>query len=257
MLSFDQVMFFAGLHVAHRRGRRGAGRRLDRQDGRGRALQRARRRLSALAASGRCAGARSAPRIADVFDTLTYRERYEDLLARTGRDALTGALDRGRLEAQGAQHDRGRRCWPAGRSASCSSTSIISRASTTASATPPATTCSNASPRASWPRVRTDDLVFRFGGEEFVVICDGMAADAGARARRAHPPRGGGRASDGAAQVTVSVGIASRAPDAADYDGMFALADRRLYQAKAAGRNCVIGERVASVQTPVRLVHAN
>ena len=41
------------------------------------------------------------PRIADVFDTLTYRERYEDLLARTGRDALTGALDRGRLEAQG------------------------------------------------------------------------------------------------------------------------------------------------------------
>src|SRR4029079_16661469 len=31
----------------------------------------------------------------------TYRERYEDLLARTGRDALTGALDRGRLEHLG------------------------------------------------------------------------------------------------------------------------------------------------------------
>ena len=44
---------------------------------------------------------RSAPRISDVFDMLTYRERYEDLLARTGRDALTGAFDRGRLETQG------------------------------------------------------------------------------------------------------------------------------------------------------------
>jgi diguanylate cyclase (GGDEF)-like protein len=36
-----------------------------------------------------------------VFDLLTYRERYEDLLARSGRDALTGALDRGRLEHLG------------------------------------------------------------------------------------------------------------------------------------------------------------
>jgi Vitamin uptake-like sensor len=41
------------------------------------------------------------PRIIDVFDLLTYRERYEDLLARSGRDALTGALDRGRLEHLG------------------------------------------------------------------------------------------------------------------------------------------------------------
>ena len=104
--------------------------------------------------------------------------------------------------------------------------------------------------------VRTNDLVFRFGGEEFVVICDGMAADPalalGERIRREVAG-----SEDGASQVTVSVGIASGGPDAADYDGMFALADRRLYQAKAAGRNCVIGERVASVQTPVRLVHAS
>jgi diguanylate cyclase (GGDEF)-like protein len=104
--------------------------------------------------------------------------------------------------------------------------------------------------------VRSNDLVFRFGGEEFVVICDGMAADPalalGERIRREVAD-----SEDGASQVTVSVGIASSGPDAADYDAMFALADRRLYQAKAAGRNCVIGERVASVQTPVRLVHAN
>ena len=43
----------------------------------------------------------AAPRVRDVFDLLTYRERYEDLMARSGRDALTGALDRGRLERRG------------------------------------------------------------------------------------------------------------------------------------------------------------
>ncbi len=197
----------------------------------------------------------SAPRIADVFDTLTYRERYEDLLARTGRDALTGALDRGRLEAQGRRTIEDGAV--AGRPASlllididhfksfndrfghAAGDHVLKRIASSIMTT-----------------VRTDDLVFRFGGEEFVVICDGMAADPalalGERIRREVAG-----SEDGASQVTVSVGIASSGPDAADYDGMFALADRRLYQAKAAGRNCVIGERVASVQTPVRLVHAN
>jgi PleD family two-component response regulator len=47
----------------------------------------------------------------------------------------------------------------------------------------------------------------------------------------------------------VSVGVATC--DA--YDAMFQLADQRLYQAKAAGRNCVIGERLASAPAPVRL----
>jgi len=46
-------------------------------------------------------GRQSAPRLRDVFDTLTYRERYESLLARTGCDALTGTLDRHALETYG------------------------------------------------------------------------------------------------------------------------------------------------------------
>ena len=46
-------------------------------------------------------GQKRPPRLRDVFDLLTYRERYEDLLTRSGRDALTGALDRGRLEYLG------------------------------------------------------------------------------------------------------------------------------------------------------------
>src|SRR5438105_4593919 len=53
--------------------------------------------------------------------------------------------------------------------------------------------------------VRSNDLVFRFGGEEFVVICDGMAADPalalGERIRREVAG-----SEDGASQVAVSVG---------------------------------------------------
>ena len=103
--------------------------------------------------------------------------------------------------------------------------------------------------------VRADDLVFRFGGEEFVVICDNMAASPalalGERIRRAIATSG-----DGSARVSVSVGIATCAQDAADYDGLFAIADQRLYQAKAAGRNCVIGERMVPVDGPARLLQA-
>ena len=42
--------------------------------------------------------------------------------------------------------------------------------------------------------------------------------------------------------VTVSIGLASCADDASDYEELFDCADRRLYMAKSAGRNCVIGE---------------
>jgi diguanylate cyclase (GGDEF)-like protein len=199
---------------------------------------------------------RRTPRIADVFDTLTYRERYEDLLARTGRDALTGALDRGRLEEQGRR--------------------LVDEA---AYAARPVSLLlididhfksfndrfGHAAGDAVLKRiagdilgvVRATDLVFRFGGEEFVVICDGLtsgsALSLGERIRNEVATRTDGLL----ARVIVSIGIATCADDAPDYDRLFAVADGRLYQAKAAGRNCVIGERVASAETPARLVQAS
>ena len=69
-------------------------------------------------------------------------------------------------------------------------------------------------------------------------------ARGGAGAGRAHPPRRGEPmdADAGAPLVTVSIGLATCADDASDYDSLFECADRRLYLAKSAGRNCVIGE---------------
>lgn len=100
VLSFDQAAFFVGLHALT-----GAG--LAVLIGGWVAKMAAVAFYSVLATVylqyvERPLGRRgSAPRIWDIFDTLTYRERYEYLLARTGCDALTGALDRHSLEAHG------------------------------------------------------------------------------------------------------------------------------------------------------------
>jgi diguanylate cyclase (GGDEF)-like protein len=195
------------------------------------------------------------PRLSDVFDMLTYRERYEDLLARSGRDALTGALDRGQLETEGRRIVDNAAI--AGRPVSlllididhfkefndrfghAAGDSVLKRIADDIKVA-----------------VRSTDLVFRYGGEEFVVICDALPSGAalalGDRIRRQIAAGTGN-----GPRVTASVGLATCAEDAPDYASLFMAADRRLYQAKAAGRNCVIGARVAGVDTPVRLVAAS
>jgi diguanylate cyclase (GGDEF)-like protein len=200
----------------------------------------------------RVAVAGKAPRIGDVFDVLTYRERYEDLLSRSGRDALTGAFDRGRLETHGRSLVA--RAAVAGNPVSlllvdidhfksfndrfghARGDAVLKQIATEIMAT-----------------VRSVDPVFRFGGEEFVVLAEGLNADMavvlGERLRASIAASG-----DATARVTVSIGISTCATDATDYDSLFEIADRRLYRAKAAGRNCVIGERATNVGDPVRLV---
>jgi diguanylate cyclase (GGDEF)-like protein len=180
-------------------------------------------------------------KVADIFDTLTYRERYEDLLARSGRDALTGVLDRGRLETQGRRvlEEAAFAEVPASlllididnfkdlndRFGHTAGDAVLKRITTEITRF-----------------VRSTDFVYRYGGEEFVVICDGMNAT-GARSLaeriRAQIAASGDPTLPA---VTVSIGIATCGEDGTDYDTLFAVADRRLYRAKAAGRNCVVGE---------------
>jgi len=192
-----------------------------------------------------------APRLlGDVFETLTFRERYEDLLERSSRDTLTGVNARSRLQETGP--DRVAAAVEAGQDLTLFMIDVdhfkefndrLGHAAGDAMLRQIA--------QRLVASVRSSDLVCRFGGEEFVVICPGLGMSAAgvlgellreviAGADEANPTIA--RSEGGApASVTASIGYAVCTRDGTDYDTLFAVADRRMYEAKAAGRNRVIG----------------
>ncbi len=247
VLTFDQVAFYAGLHMLT-----GAG--LNVLVGGWVAKMAAVVLYSGMAAVylryferplGR---RRSAPRIWDIFDTLTYRERYEDLLARTGCDALTGALDRHSLEAHGRRSVE--HAAAAGRPLALLFIDLDHFKAFN-------DRFGHAAGDKALKRIvldimaaaRVSDFTYRFGGEEFVVIADGVNADDALALAERIRKRIAGAAVAADAHVTVSIGVATCSRDGTDYDTLFGVADKRLYQAKAEGRNRVVGDRPA-----VRLV---
>lgn len=98
---------------------------------------------------------------------------------------------------------------------------------------------------------RVTDFVARYGGEEFLILM--LASDArGAierlrqlHARYAADPVYGLR-------ITLSIGVAVFPFDAKGVEELTALADRRLYEAKGAGRNEIVCGEVGSVRAPGR-----
>lgn len=94
-------------------------------------------------------------------------------------------------------------------------------------------------------QVRTVDRVARFGGEEFaIVVMESDRAAALETAQRICAAVQGGPvlAHDMLPlMVTVSAGVASLPQDAGTPEALIAAADKALYAAKAAGRNCAVG----------------
>lgn len=183
--------------------------------------------------------------IADVFETLTYRERYEALIEHAGRDGLTDLMHRGRFEALGE----------------------AAIATGLQSGTPVSLliidvdhfkSINDRFGHAEGDRVLKSlakllleqaserDHVFRIGGEEFAIIClypHAMARLLGERVRQAAAvaaaPHLGG--------LSVSVGVATADGGARSLSELFSVADRRLYAAKAAGRDRVIGDNLDDI----------
>lgn len=187
--------------------------------------------------------AESRRRIADVFSVLTYRERYEELLARYQRDELTGVLDRGELETYG--RNRVNKAIAEGRPTSLLMIDVDDfKTFNTQFGHAAGDIALRGIAAKITSCVRSSDRLFRHGGEEFVVICDNLNAEMaftlGERIRRDIE-----NATEWPARQTVSIGVASCLDDASNYEDMFAIADRRLYEAKETGRNRVIGRPAA------------
>ena len=87
--------------------------------------------------------------------------------------------------------------------------------------------------------VRNNDIVARFGGEEFVILYEHCSlinavdkTEALRKSLEQLKPEG--------LKVTASFGIAQFSEEDKDFNGVFARADIAVYQAKDNGRNCVV-----------------
>jgi diguanylate cyclase (GGDEF)-like protein len=93
-------------------------------------------------------------------------------------------------------------------------------------------------------RIKRDtDIVGRFGGEEFVIVCE-HTDEAGARnlAERIRRELEGTmfQTELGPLSVTASIGVATFPVAGADYAQLFKATDEALYVAKRSGRNQVV-----------------
>ncbi len=90
--------------------------------------------------------------------------------------------------------------------------------------------------------VRPEDTVARIGGDEFVVLCEGLSGpdDAAALAARARETVAAPMATGPNVEVTVSIGVAVvTTDDDADADTLLRDADEAMYKAKRQGPNAV------------------
>jgi diguanylate cyclase (GGDEF)-like protein len=184
---------------------------------------------------------RHAPRLADVFDTLTYRRRLGEARDTAGRDGLTGLFDRARFDSEGRSlvQDALR----AGRPVSLMLMSLdrlgdlnhrrgeFAGSDRLRRVAVEASEC-----------VQASDRIYRYDGTELVVLGDGdthrTALQTAERIRRR--VAGSGTASPA---TTVSIGLATGPLDANDLSGLLAVASSRLDTARAAGGDRVVGRR--------------
>lgn len=108
--------------------------------------------------------------------------------------------------------------------------------------------------------IRGSDTIYRYGGEEFLVIMPDSSLDAAtAAAERIRAAivdlRIKASTDPGASVLTISCGVALSLVAREHWSSVIAAADSALYQAKAAGRNrtCVIPETVGetAIVTPI------
>jgi diguanylate cyclase (GGDEF)-like protein len=88
-------------------------------------------------------------------------------------------------------------------------------------------------------RLRSFELVYRLGGEEFLIVLPGISLQAGQEvAERLREAVEQARPTD--IPITISLGVSAARGAQVDYDTLFKAADEALYEAKRTGRNRVV-----------------
>lgn len=180
--------------------------------------------------------------IGDVFNDLTFRERYEDLLARAGLDGLTGIFDRTRLELDGPQLVAAALGKGETISVIIADTDHFKEVNDRFGHLQ-GDAVLKAIANELRDTMRKHDLLFRFGGEEFVVLAPRTTHDEAVQLCERLRQRIAGTVStpeDGI--VTISLGVATAHADGGDFNALLTMADERLYKAKKDGRNCTFGQ---------------
>ena len=179
--------------------------------------------------------------ITDVFHALTYRQRYEDLKQESRRDPLTNVLHRGQLEPLG--RDLLAVARTTGRPVSLLLIDVDDFKDVNDQlGHPTGDEVLRGLARGLTESLRQADHVVRYGGDEFAVFAPGVG-NAGALSLAAQLGRRVGAMTlpPGVARQTLSIGIASAPEDGSTLTELLDAADKRLYAAKAAGRNRAAG----------------
>jgi diguanylate cyclase (GGDEF)-like protein len=95
--------------------------------------------------------------------------------------------------------------------------------------------------------LRSFELVYRLGGEEFLIVLPGIDVDGGEQVAEGVRARVGELRPHGVT-VSISAGVSAARGEAVHYDELFKAADKALYEAKRSGRDRVVAARPAERQ---------
>jgi diguanylate cyclase (GGDEF)-like protein len=183
------------------------------------------------------------PGLGDLFQVLTYRQKYEALRARATRDPLTELHHRGFFdEILRAQTAAARRSGAplTVMMVDVDDFKLVNDTHGHAEGDRALRVIARALARVA----RASDIVCRYGGEEFGLILPGTRLESAAQlAIRIREEVSAACAREGIAggrRISVTIGLAAYPEDGVEPEALMAAADRRLYRGKQSGRDRVV-----------------